>query len=113
MDSKEREKVSEIIRNQISELESSIEDLSAAKQQVSDHSENDEAIRDIHSTAQVNETTHLQMKEKLKRLYNNLDWVWCDHGGECEECGQKIPIERLTIVPTTRLCVDCSSKHEE
>lgn len=27
--------------------------------------------------------------------------------GECERCGQHIPLERLEALPTARLCVNC------
>lgn len=30
--------------------------------------------------------------------------------GNCERCRKEIPIERLEILPDTRLCVRCSSE---
>ncbi len=112
MDSKERARISEVVREQISELESSIEETHSMKQQLADHPEEDEAPIEILSNATANETAHIQMKIKLERLRDNLDWLESAHGGKCVECGCEIPAGRLTIVPTTRLCVDCSSKHE-
>lgn len=31
--------------------------------------------------------------------------------GYCEECGNRIPLERLQALPTTTLCVDCKRRH--
>ncbi len=33
--------------------------------------------------------------------------------GDCEECGEPIPIERLLVVPGTTLCVDCQKELEK
>ncbi len=32
--------------------------------------------------------------------------------GICEECGGKIPEERLELIPYTKLCVECQAKRE-
>jgi len=36
-----------------------------------------------------------------------------DSFGECEECGNPIPLERLLIVPETALCVSCQRDLEK
>jgi hypothetical protein len=33
--------------------------------------------------------------------------------GECELCGKSIPIKRLKVLPSTRLCLKCAQKYEE
>lgn len=32
--------------------------------------------------------------------------------GICEDCGERIKIERLTVVPWATRCVDCQNEHE-
>lgn len=113
MDAKEREMISGIIRDKISDLENSIAGLTSTRQLLTDQPKDNDARIEILSNAPVNETTYTQMKIEIEQLRNNLDWLWSEHGGECAECGCEIPIGRLGIVPTTRLCVDCSSKHEQ
>ncbi len=46
-----------------------------------------------------------KIKEALERI---------DDGsyGKCEECGEKISIERLKVRPVTTLCIDCKSLQE-
>jgi DnaK suppressor protein len=62
--------------------------------------------------ATVDETVLAQVKDELKQLRNNLEWLNHEHGGECEECGSSIPLARLLAVPTTRLCLNCAGLHE-
>ena len=47
----------------------------------------------------------VKIKEALERI---------DEGtyGKCEECGEKIGIERLEARPVTTLCIDCKSLQE-
>lgn len=32
---------------------------------------------------------------------------------KCEECGTKIPQERLKILPNTKYCIKCSDAHDD
>lgn len=51
--------------------------------------------------------------EELKEISRALEKI--DHGtfGECEACGIDISIERLQVMPYTRICIHCRSKFEE
>ncbi len=113
MDAKEREMISGIIRDKISDLENSIKSLTSTQQLLTEQPKDNDARLEILSNATVNETTYVQMKREIEQLRNNLDWLQDKHGGECEECGREIPVGRLSIVPTTRLCVDCSAEQEK
>lgn len=33
--------------------------------------------------------------------------------GKCVECGAKIGMERLKVIPAARLCIECKEKEEE
>jgi DnaK suppressor protein len=48
----------------------------------------------------------------LDRIHASLERI--DEGtyGSCEECGVKIPKQRLNAIPYTTLCVKCASQQE-
>jgi RNA polymerase-binding protein DksA len=46
----------------------------------------------------------LEIDEALARVENGTY-------GFCTSCGADIPLERLRVLPTTPLCVDCSAHH--
>lgn len=51
--------------------------------------------------------------EALSQIEAALERVEDNTYGECEECGSKIPKERLTAIPYTALCVKCASTQEQ
>jgi DnaK suppressor protein len=53
--------------------------------------------------------TELQatIDEALRRLYKEPESF-----GRCENCGREISMERLELVPWSRLCVDCATSAE-
>lgn len=52
-------------------------------------------------------------KEKLSAINEALEKIEEGTYGICEECGEKIGIGRLKVMPLARLCVSCQSKFEE
>ena len=50
--------------------------------------------------------------QALERIKASLERI--DEGtyGTCEECGQKIPKQRLNAIPYATLCVKCASQQE-
>lgn len=44
--------------------------------------------------------------QRLSRVPNDND------SGDCQNCGDAIPVARLAAVPNARYCVACQSKHE-
>jgi RNA polymerase-binding transcription factor DksA len=48
------------------------------------------------------------LDEALRKLYAEPERV-----GVCERCGQKIPVERLEVIPEARFCAECQSITEE
>jgi DnaK suppressor protein len=72
----------------------------------------DQTERDIsanrHYTLLSRKSRELQKIEFLiKRAFTDKDF------GRCEECGGKIPEERLLVVPETTLCVACQRELEK
>lgn len=56
----------------------------------------------------------LSAKEKtaVAEIEHALDRLVAGEYGRCEECDEPIPRERLRILPSTRLCVDCKRAEE-
>lgn len=52
-------------------------------------------------------------KEKLSAINEALEKIEEGTYGICEECGERIGLGRLKVMPLARLCVSCQSKFEE
>jgi DnaK suppressor protein len=50
----------------------------------------------------------LEIDEALRTLYKDPEGF-----GTCERCGREIGLQRLEVVPWTRLCIDCQRDVEE
>ena len=48
----------------------------------------------------------------LYHIQKAIEKVDTNTFGVCEDCGKKINIERLKIIPSARLCIECKSKEE-
>ena len=53
------------------------------------------------------------LENKLHSLDRAIDLASKGAHGICEKCGEKIPQERLNIVPETTVCVRCASELEK
>lgn len=51
--------------------------------------------------------------EELKEIARALEKIDLGTFGECEACGIDISIERLNVMPYTRICIHCRGKFEE
>jgi len=54
------------------------------------------------------QATEERRKLRLQRIASALKRLEAGDYGYCAECGDKIPKRRVTIDPTTPLCVDCA-----
>lgn len=50
------------------------------------------------------------LENRLKDINLALEKIKKGKYGRCEQCGKKIPKERLEIVPEARICLNCSAK---
>jgi DnaK suppressor protein len=50
------------------------------------------------------------LESRLKDINSALEKIKKGKYGKCENCGKKIPKERLEIAPEARLCLLCSAK---
>lgn len=95
MDSEQKQQLTEVITQRMSELEELL------------HSE-------VASTEadDIDSQLHKVERRELARLKENLEWLESEDGGCCDHCGCEIPFPRLEAVPTTRLCVNCAEQME-
>ena len=61
-----------------------------------------------------NFTLRIRDRERklIVKIKEALDRIDDGSYGKCEECGEKISIERLKARPVTTLCIDCKSLQE-
>jgi DnaK suppressor protein len=52
-------------------------------------------------------------KEEIAEIELALTKMSAGRYGKCELCGKSIPIKRLKVLPSTRLCLNCAQKYEE
>lgn len=55
----------------------------------------------------------LEMNKGLVRIRKALTKIKIGKYGICEKCGKMIDTDRLAVVPTAELCVDCENKTEK
>jgi DnaK suppressor protein len=51
-------------------------------------------------------------RNKLKAIDEALERIQDGTFGFCEDCGEKIPLGRLEVMPFATLCRDCKTLHE-
>jgi DnaK suppressor protein len=68
------------------------------------------------STSDLERTLSLILKErgrnKLKAIEDALERIQEGTFGFCEECGEKIPLGRLEVMPFATTCRDCKTQQE-
>jgi len=76
-------------------------------------SQHDESVRldVLNHIAMDVALINIALREKA-RLLANADWLQTDEAGQCQFCKTDIPIQRLMMIPTTRLCVECAVDEE-
>jgi len=113
MEKKEKEKIKqkllerklEILKKLDDEYKVYIENIKPAEGDMVDEA-NTEVEREL--------SYNLSAKEKQELMEINYVLKKIDDGtyGICEDCGAKIPIERLKIKPFAKYCIKCEEKKE-
>jgi|GEM_PF-412971 len=52
----------------------------------------------------------MRQQKQLKEIQEALERLKAGYYGECEECGEPIPEQRLKLFPAARLCVRCQEE---
>jgi DnaK suppressor protein len=73
--------------------------------------------KDEENAAEMEEyDIHLALDKNLEKLLSEVikALIKIDKGtyGQCENCGEEIPIERLEAFPAASFCIKCQSKKE-
>lgn len=111
MNSREREEFTNVIQK---ELENLREQLPSLEERMSPVSPDQSIGRLSRLDNMVNQgvvekqlsqtrTRILKLEMALKRLEEDEEF------GTCQECGEKIPMKRLLVMPEAELCVECAS----
>jgi DnaK suppressor protein len=61
---------------------------------------------------EVLEALDAEVADELRQLEHALGRLDAGEYQQCKNCGEDIPSERLVALPTTSLCVDCSTEAE-
>jgi DnaK suppressor protein len=68
------------------------------------------------ASLESNRNFTLRIRDRERKLIAKIQEALAriDEGtyGKCEECGEKISLERLNARPVTTLCIDCKSLQE-
>lgn len=77
----------------------------------------DKAASDTDVKGQVShqriEVIMAELTRNLVRIKKALTKIGVGKYGICEKCGKMIDTERLRIMPTAELCIDCAKKEEK
>ena len=61
----------------------------------------------------IAQATHLAARRRLAQAELALARLRAGTYGTCQECGQAINPDRLEVLPTATLCVDCQRRAEQ
>ena len=73
---------------------------------------------ELEESAQKDRITRLTSRlkdrdrQKIREIDAALERLAVGTYGECEKCEREIRIERLRVLPTTTLCIDCAAARE-
>lgn len=74
----------------------------------------DEATRlDTLASLSVDTALREKLQRELTALTQQLTRLDNDNIDECLQCGDEIPLARLLMGPTARLCIDCAERSEQ
>lgn len=110
MNSNEKAQVKEYLLKERTKLNLHLEELKELTKPI----EPDCAIgrisrMDAINNKSINETALRKSQDKLKRINISLEHIDDTDFGNCLECGDAIPIQRLLIMPGS-LCVRCAQR---
>ncbi len=67
---------------------------------------------DLEQSREFNLLLTTRERQKLKQIEASLAKIVQGEYGECEDCGENIPLGRLKAMPFALLCVKCQSQRE-
>lgn len=67
-----------------------------------------QCLEEMERAASIHEVERRELQAIERALSKFLNGTF----GQCEECGDEIPVKRLLIVPEARLCMHCQNFQE-
>ena len=111
MTSDEKEKLSDIINDQIRNLIAEIQELQELTKPIPlDSSIGRISRMDAINNKTINDAALRDKKKLLTRLERTLDRLHETDFGICQKCGNPIPFGRLQIIPHTTRCTQCMGR---
>ena len=111
MNKKERNKAKESIKKSIEETQKDISNLKELTKPISPENAIGRVSRmDAINNKSVNEAALRNAFNNLTLLESALQRINQEDFGICTRCKNKIPIERILIIPQTSRCVYCASR---
>ena len=105
----EKNDLRKLLEEKKSHLEDQLEALLKARdfgEDVDSFDEETDESEAFANTASIEET----LRHHLHHIEDSLESLDADNYGECKQCGHKISINLLKIIPESRLCQDCKVK---
>jgi len=112
--SNEFEEIEQMLLNQRAELLKLISKSSTWEKDISKLEHGD--LEDMAATSLEREMTFAmgsREREEFRMINSALKKIAARSYGKCENCGEKIKIERLKIVPFAQFCMECKSIMEQ
>ncbi len=92
------------------------EDMETAQLELAREASNDDRIAEI-ATLAVGRELDMSLEENVRllltRVEDALEAINSGTYGICKSCGNKIPRERLEVVPYAAMCVECQRRQEK
>lgn len=108
MTQKEKQQLTVVIKERISETTSDIEELTELTKPISlDNSIGRLSRMDAINNKAINEKALRDKKKMLQQLEKTLERIDEKDFGICTKCGDEIPFGRLEYMPYTTRCVKC------
>jgi len=109
MDLKDKQKLKQLILNQIIDLEKQI----TLSEQSSQTVELDQTLAgrvsriDAIQQQKMAKSSNLRDKQLVLKLKTSLERLSSEEFGICQECDEPISIERLQVKPESKYCIGC------
>jgi DnaK suppressor protein len=108
MNDDEKNKLRDLIENEIQALKNSINLLSDTVKPVAPDNAIGRLTRmEAISSKGVSEASLRSARTRLSKLEQALQNIDQPEFGTCVSCGETIPFKRMLVMPETRMCVKC------
>ena len=113
MDQQQVEGLRKVLSDELAAIDRQLRDVGSEGAGESLEVDSDEGFADsAQATAERSSLLGLveQLTQSRHEIVDALARIDAGTYGQCENCGQEIPYERLETLPSTRLCVTCKQK---